>query len=826
MAPDFQPFSIKTMPAQSDTENSSHLIDGKYGIQDLVDIEQLRILFEQFSVTNGFTVAFLDHPAMNILISTGWKAICTDFHRCNPISESNCLRSNHALLDSLNTPGQVVIEYCENGLVDCAIPIIIEGKHIASLATGQMLLQKADVDRFKRQAKTFGFDEAAYLHALSEVEVTDEQKLISATGFLGAMAQIISQTGYARFKAEHEITERKRVEASRREMEERFQLIFEKSSEATIFAWPDGRIETANAEALRLFGFSKDELCALGRSGVMDISDPRLSAAIEERSRCGAFRGELRCRRKDGSTFPVDVVSTCFHDAKGETRTSSMFRDISERKATEKSLQDSLSKLRLRERALDAISQGVLISGPDRLINYANEAFEKITGYSESDMLGQPCKLLQGAESAVEVLEQMSTALSALQPFHGEILNYRKDGSPFWNDLSITPVFDEAGVLSQFVGVQRDISKRKAAEGALRESQALIRTVFDSLDEQVAVLDVNGGIVAINEAWRRFAIANGATRAVCEGVGMNYLATCEIGVGSADGVESAPAQAGIQEVLSGVREKFELEYPCHSPSERRWFNMRVVPLQGPQGGAVVVHENITERKKMEHERSENAKRLSAVSRHLVAVQEDARRRLAAALHDSTSPNLAAISINSEVAAMALAEGKLEELAARMEDNSALIEETAENIRYICADLRPSALDYAGLASAMEAYASQFSHRTGIVVRLDCIHRGNRLSSALESILFRVFQEALTNIAKHSLARSVTAMLNIDTLPVVLTVTDDGQGFDLESIGTDSGLGIINMREMSEFSGGTFSIDSRPGDGTRIHVEIDPSEIEP
>ena len=193
-------------------QDSTHLIDGKYGIRDLVDIEQLRHLCERFTLATGFTIGFLDHPEMNVLISTGWKDICTKFHRGCAASEAVCIKSNHNLLDNLTTSGEVVIELCDNGLVDCAIPIIVEGKHIASLATGQMLLDKPDFDRFKQQAKTFSFDEASYLRALSEVEVVDEEKLKSATGFLGDMALMISQIGYSRLKLQQESEERKRAE--------------------------------------------------------------------------------------------------------------------------------------------------------------------------------------------------------------------------------------------------------------------------------------------------------------------------------------------------------------------------------------------------------------------------------------------------------------------------------------------------------------------------------------------------------------------------------------------------------------------------------------
>jgi PAS domain S-box-containing protein len=342
---------------------------------------------------------------------------------------------------------------------------------------------------------------------------------------------------------------------TRREAEERFRLIFEKSSEAILFSWPDGRIEAANPEACRLFGCSEEELLNLSREEIMDRADPRLQAAIEERSSTGSFPGELACRRQDGSIVPVEVVSTMFKNGSGERRVSIFLRDI------------------------------------------------------------------------------------------------------------------------------------------------------------------------------------------------------------------------------------------------------------------------TKRVQLERERCEAMQHMAALSRRLIAVQEDARRRLARELHDRTSPNLAAIGINLEVTAMALQDRDWDEIAARMGDNGVLIDDTAQSIRDICADLRPPVLDHAGLVPAIEHYASQFARRTGVSARIECVGREVRVTAELESMLFRIFQEALTNTAKHARATAITVELVLDGDPIRLSMTDDGDGFDPASLGGASGQGLINMREMAEFFGGTFMYRTAPGGGTRIYVEI-------
>jgi PAS domain S-box-containing protein len=233
--------------------------------------------------------------------------------------------------------------------------------------------------------------------------------------------------------------------------------------------------------------------------------------------------------------------------------------------------------------------------------------------------------------------------------------------------------------------------------------------------------------------------------------------------------------------------------------------------------------DIGERKEMERVQAEYSRRLADLSRHLVAVQEEARRRLSGELHDRTSPNLAAIEINLGVIGGTLLDEASPDIAARLEDTAALIQDTAASIREICADLRPPVLDYAGLLPAVEAYAHQFARRTGVAVRVDGQDGDCRLRPELESLLFRIVQEALTNAAKHANASSIEVALSLGQRPIVVTVADDGGGFEPELLGRKAGpaagLGVLTMREMAEFAGGRFHLDSSPGNGTRIHVEI-------
>jgi diguanylate cyclase (GGDEF)-like protein/PAS domain S-box-containing protein len=126
-------------------------------------------------------------------------------------------------------------------------------------------------------------------------------------------------------------------------------------------------------------------------------------------------------------------------------------------------------KIRVNDLALKAISQGVLITGPDRTILSANQAFTAITGYAEEQIIGQACGFLRGALTDPATVQAMDLAQQSETEFHCEIVNYRSDGKAFWNDLTISPVRNAQGELTQFIGITRDVSERKAMEEQVRQ---------------------------------------------------------------------------------------------------------------------------------------------------------------------------------------------------------------------------------------------------------------------------------------------------------------------------------------------------------------------
>lgn len=232
--------------------------------------------------------------------------------------------------------------------------------------------------------------------------------------------------------------------------------------------------------------------------------------------------------------------------------------------------------------------------------------------------------------------------------------------------------------------------------------------------------------------------------------------------------------------------------------------------------------NMTERKKLEQDLIDHANRISDLSHRLVQLREEEMKRLSSELHEQCSPNLAALKINFKMLAELLPEQSDSKISQLLKDTSILLSETTSSIRQVCAELRPAVLDYAGLWKALESYALNFSQRTGIAVQLAVDVGELKFTKNMETMLFRIAQEALTNCDKHAKAKKILITFARHEQAVVLTVRDDGIGFDPRELGKngrDVGLGLLNMRDRAEFVGGRFSLDTFPGRGTCIKVEL-------
>ncbi|MDP2045827.1 MAG: PocR ligand-binding domain-containing protein, partial [Deltaproteobacteria bacterium] len=275
-------------------------------------------------------------------------------------------------------------------------------------------------------------------------------------------------------------------------------------------------------------------------------------------------------------------------------------------------------------------------------------------------------------------------------------------------------------------------------------------------------------------------------------------------------------------------EKAEREHTDIEPSESQVTckdgTVRIAEIIGTRIGSknLVILQDITERKRAEAEIVRQSDRLRALAARLADVEETGREHLARDLHDQVCQSLTALSLTLTLLQTQMPPKAAAKLRGRMAGAVALVEQMGETIRDVMADLRPPVLDDYGLLSALHWYGTEFSKKTGIGVDVQGQEAVPRLAAPVELALFRIVQEAMANVAKHARATKILLTEAEDNGTVRLVVTDNGVGFDQERLGQPEGRhlwGLMTMSERAASVGGGCRIESQPGQGTRVVVEL-------
>jgi signal transduction histidine kinase len=326
------------------------------------------------------------------------------------------------------------------------------------------------------------------------------------------------------------------------------------------------------------------------------------------------------------------------------------------------------------------------------------------------------------------------------------------------------------------------------------------------------VLDETGTIIAVNQAWRSFAACSGYV-GEDDGIGTNYLRICEQSA-SVSGDAAATARA-LREIIEGRRSEFRMEYPCTGPDGPRWFQLRVTRPEGVQTRRIVVaHEDITEVKQAQAA-------LARLTARLMEVQDDERRAIARELHDTTAQNLLAVSLNAMRLRDRLRDAP--EAARRLlNETLELAEQSLQEVRTLSYVLHPPLLDMMGLSAALRWLAEGFSERSGIETETDIAELGETLPQDAATAFFRITQEALANIHRHSRSPWARVALSRRGPQVRLEIADRGCGFQrgerADSGDQALGIGISGMRLRLEQLGGRLEIKSGRT-GTRVTATL-------
>jgi len=381
----------------------------------------------------------------------------------------------------------------------------------------------------------------------------------------------------------------------------------------------------------------------------------------------------------------------------------------------------------------------------------------------------------------------------------------RSDGSVIWVERNARAFFDEQGRLKRMVGMVADITERKLAEEALRESEDRLRLLLDSTAEAIYGIDLEDRCTFCNPACIR---ALGYERDD-EVLGMNMHRL--IHHTRADGTFFPAEECRIYRA-------FRTGEAIHVDDEVLWrANGTSFPAEywsHPQRrgqeivGAVVAFVDITERKVAEAS-------LASVSRRLIIAQEQERTRIARELHDDIGQRLALLA--NGLQQVQQDSPNLPEVRKRVEKLEKQTFEIAADIQSLSHELHSSKLEYLGIARAMRSFCKEFSKQQKVEIDFENHDLPSTLPPDVSLCFFRVLQEALRNAAKYSGVRHFDVKLWATPNEVRLTVSDSGAGFDLKAARDRRGLGLISMEERLKIVGGDLIIESEPKRGTTIRA---------
>jgi PAS domain S-box-containing protein len=588
----------------------------------------------------------------------------------------------------------------------------------------------------------------------------------------------------------------------------------------------DGMIVTAangdfmevNSRLCALVGYSREELVGQNITRLIPECDrERFLAAVASGGQLSAVPSKWSLLTKWGTRCPVEVTAGKFADGCW----SAIVRDISERLRAEAQERAAEGKFHA---FMDAIPAVAWIKDADGNYVYLNKAWGEALGTTCEQWLGKhPSALMPGP-----VVARLAEADVAAYAKGGAVEAEMETVDPagrrrLWQSIKFPIITPGSPIM--LGGVAIDITELRQSEMALQASAELSRAVLDSIGAQMAVLDRDGKIIAVNEAWHRFAAENGGSPEELwrTGVGSNFLEVCRNAsctVESEDGSEGAGVkmvERAVFDLLQGRTAHFASECLCEMAGDSRWFKFNVLPLRSSAGGAVVSYFDISELKYSQELQAMATARLQAMTTKYLALQEEEKRLLSLELHDQIGQTLTSLKLHLHSLFTVLGDSARGRMI--IHEGVANVEELIETTRDIARRLRPPALDDLGLASAVRWHVSQIADTTDISINLQQNLQDHRLAPELELACFRVLQEAVSNTLRHSKAARLSIALSLEIDGLHLSIKDDGIGFDLDAtfrrLRNLASLGLIGMRERVTALGGRFNINTRPGSGTEI-----------
>jgi PAS domain S-box-containing protein len=489
---------------------------------------------------------------------------------------------------------------------------------------------------------------------------------------------------------------------------------------------------------------------------------------------------------------------------------SSLQQELAEHKRVDAELE--------RERSILATilkndPSGVVLIDHHGVFRYVNPEFTNITGYTLRD---------------ISTIQEWYQAVYQDPEYRQMVINVWKDRRSLqerrWDveftinckdgqtkDIEFRTAFIKDGEIT----VLNDVTVRRRAAKAIEESEGKYRNIVENAVEGIYQTTPEGRFINVNPA---FSIMHGYESPGEMIASINDIKH-QLYVHSDDRIR-------FMNILEkkGVIEAFDVQL-YKKDGGKIWVSLKARAVQDSEGTTLYYEgmaENITERKRVEEEVRQKNEQLRELRWKLSEFEENERKKISRELHDLIGQNLAILGLNLNMLRTLLPGKPTELIQSRLKDSLALVKQTTVDIRNLMADLRSPVLDDYGLVAAIRLYGDQCAFRAGIRVIVQGNELTLRLPAHIENAMFRIVQEALTNVIKHAQAAEATVNIMIENSRLCITVTDDGIGYNQADIARKDehrGWGLSTMMERALLVGGMGCITSNPGEGTCVAVEV-------
>ncbi|MCP4706175.1 MAG: PAS domain S-box protein [candidate division Zixibacteria bacterium] len=438
------------------TENNETLVKN-YSFKELVDVKTLQKFTDTLYSGFGLPSAIITTDG-EILTGSGWQKICTDFHRKNPESEKDCIESDTCLTKMIGEGKKYCIYKCPRGLVDSSSPVIVDGVHVANVFTGQFFSvspTKETEKLFRKQAKTFGVDQKAYMEAFKSIPVFPEEKHLLLLDVLVNLASMLSEIGLAR---KRELDKTRQVLVS----EDKFRKYISHAPDGIFIVDARGFYVEVNQAACKLTGYSESELTSMSIPDIVASDDDKPSESLKDLQKSGSVKFEFRLRRKDGTIIWASLEAVTI----SEDRFMAFCSDIAERRlAEEKILQNKV----LLESSLESQKDTNILS-LDREYRYLyfNRAHSKsmINAYGTKPELGLSIfDIIQVDEDIVRLKAHYDRVLAG--DGHTIIEDYGGEDSRLFFEINFNPIYNDDKKIIGLSVFAQDITERKKNEEKL-----------------------------------------------------------------------------------------------------------------------------------------------------------------------------------------------------------------------------------------------------------------------------------------------------------------------------------------------------------------------